>query len=122
MIGSTGANRRSAGCFGATAAELECISVQGPGSRVEVSGFGRLAQRGRGKGAGGQPHAGRRPPNPVGGAEAKAGFAYGGGAAGRIVGHPDEIRFDRGQVNDTACHNVRMSRRRGAHVAVTGLT
>lgn len=52
MVGSTGANRRSAGCFWATTPELECISVQGPGSRVELSGFG-LAQRGRGKGAGG---------------------------------------------------------------------
>jgi hypothetical protein len=53
MIGSTGTNRRSAGGFGATAPELEVVSVQGPGSRVELSGVGRLAQRARGKGAGG---------------------------------------------------------------------
>lgn len=53
MIGSPGANRRPAGGFGATAPKLEGVSVQGPGPRVELIGFGRLAQGGGGKGAGG---------------------------------------------------------------------
>lgn len=121
MIGSPGTNRRSAGGFGATAPKLECVSVQRPGSRVELSGFGRLAQRSRGKGAGWQPHAGRCPPDAVGGVGAKAGFTDGGGAAGAVVGHPDEIRFDRGQVNDTSCHNARMSRRPAADAPEAGL-
>jgi hypothetical protein len=53
MIGSPGANRRSAGGFGATAPELEGVSVQGPGAGVELTRFGRLAQGGGGQGAGG---------------------------------------------------------------------
>jgi hypothetical protein len=114
MIGSAGADRRSAGRLGATAPELERVSVQDSGSGIELSGIGRLAQRG-------EPHAGRRPADAVRGVGAKPGFADDGGAAGAIVGHPDEIRRDRGQVNDTSCHNVRTSQRPGADAPEAGL-
>ena len=52
MIGSTGADRSTAGRLGATAPELERVAVQDSGSRIERSGVGRLAQRGRGESAG----------------------------------------------------------------------
>jgi len=121
MIGSAGADRRSAGRLGATAPELERVSVQDSGSGIELSGIGRLAQRGLGESTRGEPHAGRRPADAVRGVGAKPGFADDGGAAGAIVGHPDEIRLDRGQVNDTSCHNVRTSQRPGADAPEAGL-
>lgn len=121
MIGSAGADRRSVGRLGTTAPELERVSIQDSGPRIELSGIGRLAQRGLGESTGGEPHAGWRPADAVRGVGAKPGFADDGGAAGAIVGHPVEIRLDRGQVNDTSCHNVRTSQRPRADAPEAGL-